>query len=155
MLVFGTRPEAIKMAPLVKEFQKKSACTCFPGGASGKAPTCQRRRHRTVGSIPGLGRSPGGGHGNPLQYCCLENLMDREAWWATDHGVAKSRTWLKQLSTHWCMDVWSDDFQHGCQDHSLWKEQIDSENWTSVYIRTKWDPSLVSNTKCNSKSSKT
>ena len=50
-----------------------------------------------VGSIPGLGRSPGGGHGNPLQYSCLENLIDRGAWWATVHRVPKSQ--LKQLST--------------------------------------------------------
>ena len=42
--------------------------------------------------IPGLGRSPGKGHGNPLQYSCLENPMDREAWWATVHGVTKSWT---------------------------------------------------------------
>ena len=42
-----------------------------------------------LGSIPGLGRSPGGGHGNPLQYSCLENSMDREAWRATVHGVCK------------------------------------------------------------------
>ena len=48
-----------------------------------------------VGSIPGPGRSPGGGHGNPLQYSCLENPMDREAWWATDPGVAKRWTQLK------------------------------------------------------------
>ena len=47
---------------------------------------------RDAGSIPGLGRSPGGGHGNPLQYSCLENPMDRGAWWATVHRVAKSRT---------------------------------------------------------------
>ena len=40
-------------------------------------------------SIPGLGRSPGGGNGNPLQYSCLENFKDRAAWWATVHGVAK------------------------------------------------------------------
>ena len=45
-------------------------------------------------SISGLGRSPGGGHGNPLQYSCLENPMDRGAWWATVHGVAKSQTRL-------------------------------------------------------------
>ena len=45
-----------------------------------------------LGSIPGLGRSPGEGNGNPLQHSCLENLMDGEAWWATVHGVAKSRT---------------------------------------------------------------
>ena len=43
------------------------------------------------GSIPGLGRSPGEGNGDPLQYPCLENLMDRGAWWAAVHGVAKSR----------------------------------------------------------------
>ena len=43
-----------------------------------------------VGSIPGLGRSPGGGHGNPLQYSCLENPMDRGAWQATVHRVADS-----------------------------------------------------------------
>ena len=44
---------------------------------------------KEVGSIPGSGRSPGGGHGNPLQYSCLENPMDREAWRATVHGVTK------------------------------------------------------------------
>ena len=55
---------------------------------------------RDTGSIPGLGRSPGGGHGNPLQYLCLENPMDRGAWWAIVHRVAKSWTQLKQLSTH-------------------------------------------------------
>ena len=47
---------------------------------------------RDVGSIPESGRSPGGGHSNPLQYYCLENPMDRGDWWATVHGVAKSQT---------------------------------------------------------------
>ena len=47
---------------------------------------------RDVGSIPGSGRSPGGGHGNPLQFSCLENPMDRGAWQATVHRVAKSQT---------------------------------------------------------------
>ena len=46
---------------------------------------------RDAGSIPRLGRSPGEGNSNPLQYSCLENPMDRGAWWATIHGVAKSR----------------------------------------------------------------
>ena len=45
---------------------------------------------KDVGLIPGLARSPGGGHGNPLQYSCLENPMDRGAWWATVHRGAKS-----------------------------------------------------------------
>ena len=47
-----------------------------------------------LGSIPGLGQSSGEGNGNPLQYSCLENPMDRGAWWAPVHGVAKSRTRL-------------------------------------------------------------
>ena len=54
---------------------------------------------RDVGSIPGLGRSPGGGHGNLLQFF-LENPIDRGAWLATVHGIAKSRTQLELLSTH-------------------------------------------------------
>ena len=45
-----------------------------------------------VGSVPGLGRSLGGGNGKPLQYSCQENLMDRGAWWATVHGVAEDQT---------------------------------------------------------------
>ena len=53
---------------------------------------------KNVGSIPGSGRSPGGGNGNPLQCSCLENPMDRGAWWATVHGVANSRTRLKQFN---------------------------------------------------------
>ena len=52
-----------------------------------------------MGLIPGLGRSPGGGHGNPLQYSCLENPMDRVTWQATVHRVTKSWTQLKQYST--------------------------------------------------------
>ena len=51
-----------------------------------------------LGSIPGSGRSPGGGHGNLLQYSCLKNPMDRGACWATVHGVTKSQTQLKRLS---------------------------------------------------------
>ena len=50
---------------------------------------------RDTGVIPGSGRSPGGGHGNPLQYSCLENPMDRGAWWATVHRVTQSWTRLK------------------------------------------------------------
>ena len=55
---------------------------------------------RDEGSIPGSGTSPGGGHGYPLKYSCLENPMDRGDWWATDHWVTKSHTRLKQLITH-------------------------------------------------------
>ena len=61
----------------------------FPGGSDGKESACNAG---DPGSIPGSGRSLGEGNGNPLQYSCLENPMDRGAWWATVHGVAKSRT---------------------------------------------------------------
>ena len=61
----------------------------FPGGSECKASACNAR---DLGLIPGWGRSPGEGNGNPLQYSCLENPMDGEAWWATVHGVTKSRT---------------------------------------------------------------
>ena len=54
---------------------------------------------RDAGLIPGLGRAPGGGHGNPLQYSCLENPMDRGAWRAAAHGVAKSGTRLTDQHT--------------------------------------------------------
>ena len=55
---------------------------------------------RDMGSIPGLGRSPGEEHGNILQCSCLENPMDRRAWWAIVHEVAMSRARLKRLSVH-------------------------------------------------------
>ena len=53
-----------------------------------------------VGSIPGLGRSPGGGHDNPLQYSCLENPMEGGAWSTTVHGVTKSQTQLSEFSLY-------------------------------------------------------
>ena len=55
-----------------------------------------------MGWIAVLGRSPGGGHGHPLQYSCLENPVDRGAWQAKAHRVTKSQTWLKRLSAHAC-----------------------------------------------------
>ena len=74
---------------------------------------------RDMGSIPRLGRSPGGGNGNPLQYSCLENSMDRGTWWATVHGVTKSWTRLsdftfsfhfhaleKEMATHSSVLAW-------------------------------------------------
>ena len=64
-----------------------------------KNPPANAGDERDVGSIPESGRSPGGGQGNPLQYSCLENPMNRGAWWATVHGVTQSRTQLKRLST--------------------------------------------------------
>ena len=76
--------------------------TSFPGGSEDKASACNAGDQ---GSIPGLGRSPGEGNGNPLQYSCLDNPMDGGAWWATVDGVAQSQTRLSSLSLftfmHW------------------------------------------------------
>ena len=60
----------------------------FPGGSDGQVSAYNAGDQ---GSIPGLGRSSGEGNGNPLQYCCLENLMDRGTWWATVPGVTEER----------------------------------------------------------------
>ena len=69
----------------------------FPCGSDGKVSACSVG---DTGLISGSGRSPKEGNGNPLQYPCLENSMGRGAWQVTVHGVAKSRTQLKQPSTH-------------------------------------------------------
>ena len=63
----------------------------FPGGSDSKESSCNAE---DLDSIPGLGRCPGEGNGNSLQCSCMRNPMDRGAWWATVHGVAKSRTQL-------------------------------------------------------------
>ena len=67
----------------------------FSGGSGSRESACNAG---DLDSIPGLGRSPGGGHGNPLQYSCLENSMARGAWWAAVHGVAKSWTRLSDFT---------------------------------------------------------
>ena len=67
---------------------------------------------RDSGSVPGSGRFPGEGDGNPLQHSRLENPMDRGAWWATVHGVAKNQTRLKRLSTD------------ACSNPGAWKELL-------------------------------
>ena len=72
----------------------------FLGGAVVKNPPANTGDARDMGLIPGSGRSPGGGNGNPIQYTCLENPMDRGAWWGAAYGVAKSQTWLSTIITH-------------------------------------------------------
>ena len=67
----------------------------FPGGSDGKESACSAG---DPGLIPGLGRSPGEGNGNPLQYSCLENSMDGGAWQATVHGVTNSQTQLSDFT---------------------------------------------------------
>ena len=79
---------------LWKNFNSILTSPGFPGGSEVKASACNAGN---PGSIPGSGRSPGEGNGNPLQYSCLENPMDRGAWWAIVHRVAKSRTRLSDF----------------------------------------------------------
>ena len=67
----------------------------LPGGPDGKASAYNAGDQ---GSIPGLGRSSGEGNGNPLQYSCLENPMNRGAWWSTVHGITKSQTQLSNFT---------------------------------------------------------
>ena len=88
----------------------------LPGGLNGEELACQAR---DAGLIPGSGRSPGGGHGNPLQYSCLENPMDKGAWRAAVHGVTEgwtrlsdftftfhSRALEKEMATHSSVLAW-------------------------------------------------
>ena len=75
----------------------------FPDGSEIKASACNAG---DLSSIPGLGRSPGEGNGNPLQYSCLENPMDGGAWWATVHGVTKSPTRLSDFNFQTLIAMW-------------------------------------------------
>ena len=72
----------------------------FPSFSAVKNPPANGGGARDSGLIPGSGRSPGEGNGNPLQYSCLEDPMDRGAWQATVHRVTKSWTWLKRPNYH-------------------------------------------------------
>ena len=80
-------------------FTEYSLCSGFPGGASGKEPTCQCRRLKRRGFYPWVRKIPWRRACNPLQYSCLENPMDRGAWQVTVHRVTRSRTQLKGIST--------------------------------------------------------
>ena len=81
----------------------------FPGGSDSKASAYSAG---DPGSIPRSGRSSGAGTGNPLQYSCLENPMDRGAWWATIHGVAKSQTQLSDFTFFFYFTQNSVSIQH-------------------------------------------
>ena len=84
---------------------------------------------RDVDLDPELGRSPGVGNGNPLQYSCLENFMNRRAWWATVHGATKSRTPLKRLSRH--THTLRIKIQDRTKNKEPWSEKTDSEGFQS------------------------
>ena len=98
----------------------------FLGCSDGKESSCNKE---DLSLIPGSRRSPGEGNGYPLQYSCLENSMDRGAWWATIHGIAKGRTRLSHTHTQWiriCLpmqgtrfDPWSEKIPHASEQLSL------------------------------------
>ena len=79
------------------------ACAMDDVGDSLVAQTASACNAEDLGLIPGSGRSPGEGNGNPLQYSCLENSLDGGAWWAAVHGVAKSRSRLSDFTYLWMM----------------------------------------------------
>ena len=95
--------EKVEMSTVILHWTQQYVCECiafyismqrdrgFPDDSDGKESTCNAG---DLSSVPGLGRPPGRGHGNPFKYSCLENPMDREAWWAIVHGVTKSWTRL-------------------------------------------------------------
>ena len=102
----------------------------FPGDPEVKASACNEE---DLGTIPGSGRSPGKGNGNPLQYSCLENPMDGGAWWATVHRVAKNWTWLSNFT----LSYDTNQFLEGTKKiwhrhHSL--EHLTSDEPTPVFL---------------------
>ena len=80
---------------VIESLEMSLAFYRFPGGSDSKVSACDAG---DLGSIPGSGRSPGKGNGNPLQYSRLENSMDGGVWWATVHGVTKSWTWPSEFT---------------------------------------------------------
>ena len=117
----------------------------FPGGT----PPANAGDARDVGSIPGLGRSPGGRNGNPLQYSCLEIPMDRGAWWATIHGVTKSWTQLSKWA-HICTNPGFAPL-HGVQSYTYILSFIPysnlvsycrSDNISLFYWQGNWDSGM-------------
>ena len=97
--LFGTWLDMIHVSPGMSNGWSLSSITGIPGSSVEKKPPASEG---DAGLIPGLGRSPGEGNGNPLRYSCLGNPKDRGAWRTTIHGVAKSRT---QLSNSACMQA--------------------------------------------------
>ena len=94
--------------------------------------------YKNTGSIPGSGRPPGGRNGNLLQYSCLENPMDRGAWWATVHGFLKNRPWLS--SCHTCGELrshrpWSNSALRTIttkKDHAITRESVHCNEWSHM-----------------------
>ena len=109
-----------------------------------------------TGSIPGSGRSPGAGHGNPFQYSCLENPMDRGAWQATVQGVAYSRIWLKWLSMQACDNKVPQSGQLKKQTFIIWQfQKLDVQDQAVSSIGFFWGFSTWSSTAPSARASST
>ena len=95
-----TELDSFKTFPRLYLFIFKMLIVCygFPGGSVVKNPSADAGDIGDAGSIPGLGRPTERGNGNPLQYFCLDNLLNRGAWWSLVHGVAKSPTRLSNFT---------------------------------------------------------
>ena len=118
-----------------------------PGGSEVKNPPANARDKGDAGLIPGLGRSPGEGNGYPLQCSCLENPMNRGAWQATIHRVAKSRTVLSN-STPMCNTQWVIEIEEGIKQilvfriyHSDWSSQ--ERMWVPCCFSLSMSPSFI------------
>ena len=99
----------------------------FPGGEVVKNMPANAGGTGNGGSVPGSGRYPGEGNGNPLQYSCLENPMDRGAWWATVHGVSKSQTRLSLCNEK--------EGIHIPYSSPIYRVQFNSFTFTKLYIQ--------------------
>ena len=104
---FGAQPSLLSNSHICTWLLEKTIALTildFPGSSDGKVSAYNSG---DPGSIPRLGRSSGEGNGNPLQYSCLENPMDGRVWLAIVHGVAKSRTWLSDVTFTFTLTIWA------------------------------------------------
>ena len=102
---------------------------------------------RDAGSVSGLGSSPRGGHSNPIQYSCLKNPMDRGAGWAMVHRVAKSQTWLKQVSMHTCTNIkfkkytWPTHTKKG-QNNAICRDMGGPRDCSIEWSKSEWEKQI-------------
>ena len=113
--------------------------TCIYGflsGSVGKESACNAESTGDAGSVPGQGRSPREGIGNPLPYSCLGNPMNRRSWWATVHSVAKSQTWLSDWYIFSCLCIYVSPCTGGILCQLLWGHCIVSHHllWNKINI---------------------
>ena len=111
----------------------------FPGGSVVKNSSANVGDTKDASLRPRLGRYPGGGNGNPLQYSCLENPMDRGTWWATVHGVTKSQTWL----SNWACAIYHLVAMYGCESWPIkkterWRTDVFRLWFWGIFLRVPW-----------------